>query len=118
MAAEAAEPTVLPAEETEKAAESRKKPKKQPPYAVILHNDDINGFLFVVESIIKVFGYEPEKALKITMTAHESGKSCVWSGMREHAELKADQLRSCGADPEQAHKNALPLKVTTEPLPG
>ncbi|TWT72796.1 ATP-dependent Clp protease adaptor [Posidoniimonas polymericola] len=84
---------------------------------MILHNDDFNGFLFVAESIVKVFGYEPEKAIKLMLRAHETGRSCVWSGMREHAELKADQLRSCGGDPEQAHQNALPLRVTTEPMP-
>jgi ATP-dependent Clp protease adaptor protein ClpS len=31
------------------------------------------------------------------------------------AELKADQIHSCGADPLTAHRGAQPLGVTVEP---
>ena len=33
------------------------------------------------------------------------------------AEFKADQLRSCGPDPEQKKNGAQPLSVSIEPLP-
>ena len=33
------------------------RPKLQPPYAVILHNDPINGFDFVITVLKKVFRY-------------------------------------------------------------
>ncbi len=94
------------------------KPKLQPPYAVILHNDDVNGFDFVVRALRKVFGYGVTKAFKLTLQAHLTGRSCVWSGHRELAELKADQIRSCGPDPAMAHKGAQALRVSIEPMPG
>lgn len=94
---------------------SRSKPKRQPPYAVVLHNDDVNGFDFVVASLRKVFGYSVVRAYRHTLTAHVVGRCTVWSGLREHAELKAEQLVSCGPDPAMRARGALPLRVTVEP---
>ncbi len=97
--------------------DERTESKRQPPYAVILHNDDFNGFDFVVGVLRKVFHYGRVKAFKLTMTAHAAGRSNVWSGALEVAELKADQIRSCGADPAAKSRGALALRVTIEPLP-
>ncbi len=90
--------------------------KRQPPYAVILHNDDINTFEFVVGVVQKVFSYTLEKCVQLVLQAHESGRSVVWSGSLEVAELKADQIHSCGPDPDQKGKGAQPLRVSLEPL--
>lgn len=90
--------------------------KRQPPYAVILHNDDVNTFGFVVEVLIKVFGYTLEKCVQLMLEAHNTGRSVVWSGTLELAELKADQIHSCGPDPDQKGKGAEPLRVSLEPL--
>ena len=100
-------PDVLPYEETETRT------RRQPPYAVILHNDDFNGMDFVVNVLRKVFGYAVEKCIDLMTEAHEKGKSVVWVGPLEVAELKADQIHSCGPDP--AVKKADPLRVTVEP---
>ncbi len=93
----------------------RTKRKRQPSYAVLLHNDDVNGFEFVVGVLQKVFGYDVAKSFELTTTAHVKGHSIVWSGTLELAELKADQIRSCGADPNQGSNGALPLRVSIEP---
>lgn len=94
-----------------------KKPKRQPPYGVVLHNDDLNGFDFVIAVLRKVFQYDYTKAYRLTLQAHDTGRSLVWSGTLEVAELKADQIRSCGPDPRMSARGALPLRVTIEPLP-
>lgn len=104
--------------ERERAKPDKKqRPKRQPLYAVILHNDDVNTFEFVVGVLQKVFHFELLKARRLTLEAHESGRSIVWSGMLEVAELKADQIRSCGPDPLRAAHGAAKLRVTVEPLP-
>jgi ATP-dependent Clp protease adaptor protein ClpS len=90
--------------------------KRQPPYAVILHNDDINTVVFVVEVLQKVFGYPVEKCVQLMLEAHHNGRSVVWTGTLELAELKADQIHSCGPDPDQKDKGAEPLRVSLEPL--
>lgn len=100
-------PDVLPDEDTETRT------RRQPPYAVILHNDDFNGMEFVVNVLRKVFGYTAEKCIELMMEAHKKGRSVVWVGPLEVAELKADQIHSCGPDP--AVKKAEALRVTVEP---
>lgn len=101
-------PDALPDVDTESQT------RLQPPYAVILHNDDHNTQLFVVLVLRKVFGYEVEKCYELMMEAHEKGRAVVWVGSLEVAELKADQIHSCGADPTNPGKSH-PLGVTVEP---
>ena len=95
--------------------QDRNETRRQPPYAVILHNDDMNGMEFVVMVLRKVFGYTVEKCVELMLEAHEKGRAAVWIGAMEVAELKADQIRSCGPDPDQKSKGAQPLGVSVEP---
>ncbi len=108
------EPVVRPGAKPDE----KSKTKRQPPFAVILHNDSVNGFDFVITTLRKVFHYSRSKAFWLTLKAHLAGKSTVWSGSLEVAELKADQIRSCGADPNMKAQGCLRLTVTIEPLPG
>jgi ATP-dependent Clp protease adaptor protein ClpS len=89
--------------------------ERQPPYAVILHNDDANGMPWVVLVLRKVFGYTVEKCVELMLEAHETGRSVVWVGAMEVAELKADQVISCGGDPDAKGGKAEHLRVTVEP---
>jgi ATP-dependent Clp protease adaptor protein ClpS len=50
------------------------------------------------------------------LETHHTGRSVVWTGTLELAELKADQIHSCGPDPDQKGKGAEPLRVSLEPL--
>ena len=97
--------------------ELREKTKRQPPYAVVLHNDHLNSFEYVIAVLKKVFGYSSAKAFWLTSKAHFLGSSQVWSGALEVAELKADQIRSCGPDPSMVARGALTLSVSVEALP-
>lgn len=106
-----------PATQSDTKTDTRDQTKRQPPYVVILHNDDINTFDFVIETLRKVFGYELEKCVQLALDAHNQGRRAIWSGALEVAELKVDQIRSRGADPQMKNKGALPLRVTIEPLP-
>jgi ATP-dependent Clp protease adaptor protein ClpS len=97
---------------------SKQRPKKQPPYAVVLFNDEEHTFQYVIETLMKVFGYPREKSYSLTVQVHNEGKGIVWSGPREVAELKRDQIRSVGPDFHAPQKVDFPLGVTIEPLPG
>jgi ATP-dependent Clp protease adaptor protein ClpS len=100
----------------EKPAEQ--KPKILPPYAVVLHNDDLHSFPYVIETLMKVFGYAQEKCYVLTLAVHNAGHGIVWSGPKEVAELKRDQIRAAGPDFYAEKKVDFPLGVTIEPLPG
>jgi ATP-dependent Clp protease adaptor protein ClpS len=103
-------PKTFPSEQT--------KTRRQPPYAVVLHNDDVNTVEFVVMVVRKVFGYPLLKCFELVLEAHESGRSVVWVGPLEVAELKAEQIHSCGPDPDRRAQGALPLGVSLEPVCG
>jgi ATP-dependent Clp protease adaptor protein ClpS len=90
--------------------------EEQPPYAVMLHNDDVNSFEWVIKVLNKVFGYGYWRCLRLAMKAHASGQSNVWSGALEIAELRADQMVSCGPDPLRIKDGARPLRVTLDPM--
>ena len=105
-------------DEDKKQKPTSTRPKKQPPYAVVLFNDDDHSFEFVVETLMKVFGYPLERSFQLTLQVHEQGRGIVWSGTRELAELKRDQVRSAGPDIHAQKKIEYPLGVRIEPLPG
>src|SRR5262245_65869924 len=89
------EPIVRP----RRMAEEQSRAKRQPAYAVVLHNDDINGFDYVIGVLRQVFHYGRVKSFRLTLQAHLGGRIAIWSGSLEVAELKADQVRSCGPAP-------------------
>jgi ATP-dependent Clp protease adaptor protein ClpS len=68
--------------------------RRFPPYNVILLNDDYHSFQFVIEVLRKVFGCTEQRAFQLAQEAHTSGRSIVWTGPREVAELKVEQIRS------------------------
>lgn len=103
-------PDVLPDTDTDTRT------RRQPPYAVVLHNDDLNGMPFVAGVLRAVFGYAVEKCVALMLEAHETGRAVVWVGAMEVAELKADQIHAYGPDPAAAPRGARPLGVTVEPM--
>lgn len=93
-------------------------PRPQPPYAVIVFNDDLHTFPYVVETFMKVFGYSEQKSQMLAVDIHNQGRGAVWSGAREVAELKCEQVRSAGPDMYAEKRVDFPLGVMIEPLPG
>lgn len=72
------------------------------PWNVVVHDDPVNLMHYVTFVLMKIFGYEEKKATILMMQVHQNGRSIVWSGEREKAELYVQQL--------QAHQ----LKTTLE----
>src|SRR5262245_11295263 len=70
-----------------------------PPYHVILENDDYHTQTFVVSVLCKVLGHSVDRAFQLMLQAHLSGRAIVWSGPKEVAELKAEQIRTFREEP-------------------
>ena len=94
------------------------KTRRIPPYNVILENDDDHSFEFVVQTLIKALGYAVEKCFQLMLEAHEKGRAVVWTGPKEVAELKAEQIRTFHEIREADGKQLGPLGCTIEPAPG
>lgn len=64
------------------------------PWNVIVHNDPVNLMSYVVKVFMKVLGFTLERAEKHMLEVHHKGRSVVWTGEREKAELFVQQLHS------------------------
>ncbi len=62
------------------------------PWQVVVHNDPINLMTYVTMVFQKVFGFTREQAEKHMLEVHQQGRSILWSGLRERAELYVQQL--------------------------
>jgi ATP-dependent Clp protease adaptor protein ClpS len=62
------------------------------PWQVIVHNDPVNLMTYVTMVFQRVFGYPREKAERHMLEVHQQGRSILWSGVRERAELYVQQL--------------------------
>jgi len=116
---EQGEVAVAPAEEqaTKPTAKPRK-PKPLPNYAVIVLNDAVHTFDYVVETFMKVFGYNAQRSFLLAEQIHRDGRGVVWTGPKEVAELKCELIRGAGPDFYAAKKVEMPLGSYIEPLPG
>jgi ATP-dependent Clp protease adaptor protein ClpS len=92
--------------------------RRVPPYNVVLENDDHHSFEFVVNVLRKVLGCVQERAYQLTYEAHTSGRSIIWTGPKEVAELKVDQIRTFHEVRAQDGAKLGPLGCSIEPAPG
>jgi len=63
------------------------------PWNVVVHDDPITLMGYVVKVFVEVFGYAEPKARRLMMEVHETGRSVVWTGARESAELYVHKLQ-------------------------
>jgi ATP-dependent Clp protease adaptor protein ClpS len=64
------------------------------PWNVLIYDDPVNLMGFVTLVIQRVFGYTKEHATGLMLEVHRQGKSVVWTGGREKAELYVQQLQA------------------------
>jgi ATP-dependent Clp protease adaptor protein ClpS len=62
------------------------------PWQVVVHNDPVNLMSYVTMVFQRVFGYPRDKAERHMLEVHQQGRSILWSGMQERAELYVQQL--------------------------
>ena len=65
-----------------------------PPYNLILENDEYHSFEFVLDVLQKALGFNEQRAFQLTKLAHETGQAILWTGTKEVAELKLEQMLS------------------------
>src|SRR4029453_17162438 len=75
-----------------KETETRGEEELDIPWEVGVHNDPVNLMTYVTMVFQRVFGYPREKAERHMLEVHHKGRSILWSGRRERAELYVQQL--------------------------
>ena len=81
------------------------KPKRLRPWQVLLHNDEVNDMLYVVETIMELTTLNRDDAVQRMVEAHKMDIALLLTTHREHAELLCEQFQSKR------------LQVTAEPAP-
>jgi ATP-dependent Clp protease adaptor protein ClpS len=94
---------------------TRERVRRQPPYNVILHNDDDHTFEYVITMMQVLFGHPREKGYQIAQEVHNSGRAIVLTTSREHAELKCDQIHAFGPDPLSSKDCKGSMSASIEP---
>jgi len=61
---------------------------------LILFNDDVNTFDYVIETLIEVCGHDPYQAEQCALTAHLKGKCGVKSGSFDFLKPLCDEMTS------------------------
>lgn len=94
----------------------RIRPKRQPPYHVILLDDDEHTYEYVIGMLRKLFGYTVEHAYQLAEQVDQQGHVVVDTTTMERAELKRDQIHAFGRD-WRIEKCAGSMSSTIEPAP-
>ena len=102
---------VIPIEKT------KEKTKLQPPYNVILHDDDDHSYDYVIEMLQKLFGHDLATAFKMAVEVDSTGRVIVFTGALEKAEFKKDQIHAYGAD-WRIPRCQGSMSASLEPAPG
>lgn len=103
--------------EVETTPQDVTKTRRIPPYHVILLNDDHHSMQFVMAVLCKVFGCAAERAYQYMMEAHTSGRAVVWTGTKEVAELKVEQIQTVHETRAGDGAKLGPLGCVIEPAP-
>lgn len=69
-------------------------------HEIVLHNDDVNTFDFVIDSLISVCDHTLEQAEQCTILVHYKGKCTVKTGELKDLEPRCSKLLQLGLSAE------------------
>ena len=84
--------------DTAPLAQTNTQPRRQPPYHVVLLDDDDHTYEYVIRMLRSLFGHPPERGYQLACEVDSSGRVIVCTTTLEHAELKQEQIHGFGAD--------------------
>lgn len=100
-----------------KAPEREHRTRKQPPYHVILLDDDDHTYEYVIGMLRKLFGYSNEHAYELASEVDQGGRVILDTTTLERAELKRDQIHTFGRD-WRISQCCGSMSAMIEPVPG
>jgi len=89
---------VIPIPKTRVVPDRETRPKRQPPFHVILSDDDDHTYDYVIGMLRKLFGFTTETAYDLACEVDGTGRVIVDTTTFERAELKRDQIIAFGRD--------------------
>ncbi len=86
----------------------RRKTQEPNKSKVILHNDDVTTFDFVIRMLVEIFFFDEPDAMRLAQTVDQEGQALVGIYPRDIAQSKAQ------AGIAMARAENFPLRITTE----
>jgi ATP-dependent Clp protease adaptor protein ClpS len=96
-------PVLVPDVETEEETQTL------PPYKVLLLDDDVTTFEFVIWLLVTLFAKPAEEAVRLTFEIHHTGAALVCVTSKERGELYVEQVHAL------ARPRGFPLTAVLEP---
>ncbi|HEY0984970.1 MULTISPECIES: ATP-dependent Clp protease adaptor ClpS [unclassified Schlesneria] len=90
--------------------------RRQPQYSVIVEDDDLHTFAYVIDALSRICGHTVEEAYRLALEIDSKGRAAVWTGAMEVAELKRDQIIGFGTDIYASKPASFPLGCYIEPV--
>ena len=90
--------------------------KRQPPYNVVLLDDDDHTYTYVILMLKELFGYPEEQGFQMAREVDTTGRVIVLTTTKEHAELKRDQIHAFGPDPLSSRECVGSMSAIIEPV--
>jgi ATP-dependent Clp protease adaptor protein ClpS len=103
------------AEHQETAKTRNGRPKRQPPYNVILWDDDDHSYDYVIKMMRELFGHSQDRGYQLAVDVDNAGRTICLTTTMEHAELKRDQIHAYGRD-GRIKKCAGSMSASIEPV--
>ncbi|MCX6852955.1 MAG: ATP-dependent Clp protease adaptor ClpS [Verrucomicrobia bacterium] len=90
-------------------------PAMEPPWHVILLDDDFHTFEYVVEMLHAIFGHSRDLGKRMADEVNDTGRVIVATVHKELAELRQQQIEEFGPDPhEDAPQGQVSMKALIE----
>ncbi|MDX1688126.1 MAG: ATP-dependent Clp protease adaptor ClpS [Candidatus Promineifilaceae bacterium] len=103
------DPLTTPDVEKEEELDEQEETAEEPPWKVLIHNDDVTPYNFVVAILIRIFELTPIIAEHITYLAHTKGIALVTVLPKSEAERRVGKAHFA------ARLEGFPLTFTLEP---
>lgn len=102
-------PNPLKAPEIDKEEDVEQEAAEEPPYRVLVHNDEVTPYDFVITLLIRIFELTPIIAEHVTYLAHKNGLALVIVLPRPEAERRVGRAHFA------ARLEGFPLTFSIEP---
>lgn len=89
-------------------------PDHEPPFHVILYDDDEHTYEYVIEMMKNIFGHPDEVGYRLAKEVDDNGRVICATVHKELAELRVEQIRDYGPDPRLA-KSKGSMNASMEP---
>ncbi len=94
-------------------------PAMEPPWHVILLNDDFHTYRYVIEMLHDIFGHPHELGWRMAEEVDQKGRVIVATVHKELAELRKEQIEEYGPDPAESNPaKQVSMRAEIEPSEG